>query len=280
MGKPKNKYDPTQNQDQAQANLQGQLQGQGQGQLNLQGQGQGQGQGQSEAQTAAQSLQSSSDNWNGNANGNGNLNGNGNFNGNLNANDNKNSNSADNKLSNGVDNKLDNGIHNTVDNKVDNTVNTCVDVKIDIGISASGLSAPVNDLHGMHDFSDSLVMPQSVTQTLNGDGGMFNIDQINNLVNNGTVTDPSVSYTGSGDPCIPSSGFHMDAKITGGEAKVDSSHTGDVAGANASGITASAAATLTQEAFVQTITLGANIQFNSLTVSNAGHDFTDSHNAS
>ena len=52
---------------------------------------------------------------------------------------------------------------------------------------------------------------------------------------------------------------------------------GDVIGANASGAVSHADAALTQDAFNQTITQGANIQFNSMTIQAAGHDIQDSH---
>ncbi|WP_204307218.1 hypothetical protein, partial [Enterobacter hormaechei] len=66
-------------------------------------------------------------------------------------------------------------------------------------------------------------------------------------------------------------------KIDGGEVKMDSK-IDDVAGNSATGAIASADATLTQDAFNQTITQGANIQFNSVTANIAGDDWTDSHN--
>jgi hypothetical protein len=251
MGKPQKKYDPRDHQDQsqAQANLQGQLQGQGQAQ----------------GQLAVQSLDSKSDNKNDNDNNNDNKN----------INDNKNNvdNKVDNKTNNNTDNKVDNKLDNKVENTVDNKVNVDVDVKVDLDLHATGLSAPVIDLHDLTT-TDSLVMPQVVNQTLNGDGNQFNIDQVNNLYDNDTLNSASVSYGGSSE--YPAGGFHMDAKIEGGESKIDGAHMGDAAGAGA-GIVSHADATLTQDAFTQTITQGANIQFNSLTMEVAGASLTDDH---
>jgi hypothetical protein len=272
MGKPHKKYDPKNDQDQsqAQANLQAQLQGQ------LQGQGQGQGQ----AQLAVQSLDSKSDNKNENDN----------KNDNKNSNDNKIDNDVENKLDNKVDNSLDNKVDNSLDNKVenkienvvDNKVNVDVDVKVDLDLSADGLSSPVIDIHGLSCIEDSLIMPDVVNQTLTGNGNQFNIDQVNNLVDNDTLWHPSVSYNGGGggeslwhDPSS-SGGFSMDAKIEGGESKIDGATMGSAIG-DAAGIVSSADASLTQEAFTQTITQGANIQFNSITMQVAGNDLTDSH---
>jgi len=254
MSKPQRKNDPNQEQEQEQA----------QAQANLQAQLQGQGQGQGQYQTAVQSLESesSNDNWNAN----GNLNGNGNLN------FNENENEVDNKVDNSLDNKVDNDVDNDIDNKIENTVNNDVnvdvDVKVDLDLSADGLSSPVIDLHGLECISNSLIMPDVVYQTLNGNGNQFNIDQVNNLVDNDTVNNPSVSFSGSG--------FEMEAKAEGGESRVDSDM-GNVIGAAASGVASSADAILTQSAFDQTITQGANIQFNSNTMQVAGNDLTDDH---
>jgi hypothetical protein len=258
---PKHKFDPN-NQAQAQAQLQGQAQGQ------LQGQAQG--------QTAYQALYDSSHNNNDNDNKNLNANGNLNGNANLNFNDNKN----DNKVNNDVDNKVDNKVENTVDNKV----NVDVDVKVDLDLKADGLSSPVIDLGHLY-AEDSLIMPQVVNQTLNGGGNEFNIDQVNNLYDNDYVSNPTVTFNGGGGGGEDlkswdghgSSGFSMDAKAEGGESKIFGGDTGNIAGQQASGITSHADATITQDAFTQTLTLGANIQFNSITMSVAGHDLTDDH---
>jgi hypothetical protein len=246
-----NKNDPdqdqNQDQDQKQANLQAQLQGQGQ----LQGQAQGQ------AQFAVQSLDSKSENDNNNDN----------KNGNWNWNDNKVDNDVDNKLDNDVDNKVDNDIHNDVCNTVENTVETKVDVdvKVDLDLDAANLS-PVIDLSGISGITNSLIMPDVVTQNLDGNGNQFNLDQVNNLVDNDYQGSASVSYSGCG--------FDMDAKAFGGD-HLDAT-VGDIIGERAAATT-SADAILSQDAFSQTITQGANIQFNTIEMATAGHDFSDSH---
>lgn len=269
MGQPKKKYDPhnqdSQDQDQKQANLQGQLQGQAnlQGQLQGQGQGQGQGQAQGQAQLAVQSLDSKSDNKNDN----GNLNWNANDNKSDNSNDNKNVNVNDNKL----DNKVDNGVDNTIDNKVENTIDNKVnvDVNVNLDLKADGLSSPVIDLSHLQDNYGNAIVPQVVDQKLDGDGNQFNIQQVNNLVDN-DFNVSSVNYDGKGGD------FKMSAWADGGDVKMDSK-IGDIAGNSASGVQAHADAAITQDAFTQTITQGANIQFNSITMSVAGHDLHDSH---
>jgi hypothetical protein len=81
--------------------------------------------------------------------------------------------------------------------------------------------------------------------------------------------DPKDTYSGDG-------GFKIDAKAEGGDVKMDSK-IGDVIGDSASGVHATADAVITQDAFTQTITQGANIQFNSITMNVAGHDLADSH---
>ena len=265
MGSPKKKPDPSQEQEQeqAQANLQGQLQGQ----ANLQGQLQGQGQGQ--AQLAVQSLESNSDNDNKNDNKNYNKN-------DLdNKVDNKTSNKTDNSTDNKLNNNVDNKVNNTVDNKIENTVDTKVSVDVSLDLHATGLSSPVIDLHGIT-ANDALVMPEVVNQNLYGGGNMFNLDQVNNIIGDTKIEDPSVTFNGGGSSENPSSGFSMDAKVTGGDSKIGDAKMGDTAGAGA-GIVSHADAALTQSAFDQTITTGANIQFNSLTMQVAGHDLTDDH---
>jgi len=112
-----------------------------------------------------------------------------------------------------------------------------------------------------------------VNQTLNGGGNQFNIDQVNNLADQ-DVNTSTTTYSGGGS--YPGSGFDMDAKIEGGESKIDGAHMGDAIGAGA-GIASHADAVLNQSAFDQNITQGANIQFNSITMEVAGHDLTDSH---
>lgn len=259
--------DPTQNQGQAQANLQAQLRGQ----ANLQGQGQGQGQGQSQGQdqfahqTAVQGLYSSSDNTN--------LNGNGNWN----SNDNKIDNDLDNKVENAVDNKLDNSIDNKIENNVENTVGTKVDVdvKVDLDLDGSSFSNPVIDLSGIHDIHDSLIMPDVVNQTLNGGGNQFNIDQVNSLVDSDHLSNPSVNFNGGYDlcdPCDPSSGggFNMEAHVNGATATIN----GAMGSLDHGSVGVSADTVVDQSAFNQTITLGANIQFNSQTIT-AGLDSID-----
>ena len=65
-------------------------------------------------------------------------------------------------------------------------------------------------------------MPDVVNQTMD-DGNQFNIDQVNNLVDNDTNTS-SASYTGGagGSWYEPGASFSMEAKIEGGESKIDS----------------------------------------------------------
>ena len=62
----------------------------------------------------------------------------------------------------------------------------------------------------------------------------------------------------------------MDAKIEGGESKIDAHDIGARAD-----VASSADAAINQSAFDQNITQGANIQFNSITMTVAGHDLND-----
>ena len=240
---------------QAQANLQAQLQGQGQGQA----------QGQGQLQFAVQSLDSKSENDNENDN--------------KNENENKNSNEVDNKLDNKVDNKVDNTLDNKVDNNidnkientVDNKVNVDVDVKVDLDLDADGLSSPVIDLHHFT-ATDSVVMPDVVNQTMSGDGNQFNIDQVNNLVDN-DINSSSANYTAAVAAWYdPGASFEHGRQ----DLRAASPRSTPPTSATATNVASSADAVLNQSAFDQNITQGANIQFNSITMQVAGHDLNDS----
>jgi hypothetical protein len=257
--------DQDQDQEQDQAQAQAELQAQ------LQGQGQGQGQHQGQSQYAAQAVETST--WNSSANENGNLNGNlnanGNLNGNLNANENLN--------------------HNEVVNDIANTVETAVTVTVDVGVGVgvdAGACCPsdddVLDIESIQGITQSIVMPDAVSQTVTN-GNAFNIDQVSNLTDNDTLSNPTVTFNGGGvdpddwccDAAEAAGDFTMTATASGGTA---SSVIGDLSNdyGTQSGVGAAAAnATLTQEAFTQHIAMGANIQFNSLDIHVAG-DITDS----
>ena len=114
-------------------------------------------------------------------------------------------------------------------------------------------------------------MPDVVNQTM-GDGNQFNIDQVNNLVDNDTNTSPANYYGGGGGSWYdPGASFNMDAKTEGGKSKIDDTATS----ATRASVASSADAALNQSAFDQNITQGANIQFNSITMQAAGHDLND-----
>lgn len=240
----------------------------------LQGQAQGQGQAQAQGQfqVAAQSLDSKVDIENNNDNKNSNDNKNENSNDIKNDIDNKVDNSVDNKL----DNKVDNSIENKVDNKVSNTVENKVDVKVDVDIDLdlSGYAPSDNDIidiEQIQGIEGSVVMPDVVNQTLNGDGNQFNIDQVNNLVDNDSLYNPKVS--------AEDGKFNWDVKAEGGwvdvgDAKVNMTGDGSTFG---DAVTSTADAIVSQEAFTQNIVMGANIQFNSIEMSVAGNDLTDDH---
>ncbi len=270
------KDDPSQDQDQLQAQLEAQLQGQlqGQGELQAQGQGQGQGQGQDQyqAQLAAQGVAQGALQYSENASKNEN------DNKNENSNDNKLENSVDNKLDNSVDNKvdnsLDNKVENTVENKIENNVETNVDVDVKVDLDLSGLdlqpAIDVEDLDGI-----LFQMPDHVEQ---GGTNNFNIDQVNNLIDNDKIDNAQVLFKAEGyggsDYCCDAdapSVFSMSAKAEGGYAKIDDAKAEMTDGTGAS-IAADASASLTQDAFTQSIVMGANIQFNSVTINLAGEN--------
>jgi hypothetical protein len=204
-------------------------------------------------------------------------------NNNSNSNENENSNENANQNQNANANCNSNTNSNEVENEITNKVNTTVDVnvKVDADIS-TGHSAPAIDLSHFYGY-DTVVIADTGNQTINGGGNAFHLDQVNNLVNNGYVDNPTVTFdNGGGVDCYgqwhPGGDFHMEATASSGNASSSGGTVGDVIGAAANGIVSHADATVTQSAFDQTITTGANIQFNSLTMSVAGHDYSDSHN--
>ncbi len=145
-----------------------------------------------------------------------------------------------------------------------------MDVKVDLDLKADGLSSPVIALYDF-DAKGAIVMPDVVNQAIH-DGNQFNIDQVNNLVDNDTNYSLASYYaSGGGDWHSPGAGFSMDAKIEGGESKIDAGNLAERASA-----ASSADAAINQSAFDQNITQGANIQFNSITIQAAGHDLNDS----
>jgi hypothetical protein len=101
---------------------------------------------------------------------------------------------------------------------------------------------PKDGPNHMYQNCGGAIVPQIVTQALKGNGNQFKID----------------------------------VEAEGGDVKMDSK-IGDIAGNSASGVQAHADAAITQDAFTQNITQGANIQFNSITMNVAGHDLADSH---
>ncbi len=267
-----------QGQLQGQAELQGQLQGQAelQAQGELQGQAQGEAQGQDQDQEQSQTATNSAVNELESHSGNGNLNGN--ANGNLNGN------------ANLAENELESGVRSHVHNEVENSTTT--DVTTTVDVSVSGEFGPPNaalnmDHFEVHELDGSmLVMPDFSTQTLNGDGNIFNLDQVNSLVDADRIDGASVSLSiggsgetydairhsdgGHGGPADPSSSFSFSqtADARGGTA-TNTSYNGDhgaVSGA------ANAANSLSQEAFTQHITMGANIQYNSMPITVVGGD--------
>ncbi|HWV54230.1 hypothetical protein [Pseudorhodoplanes sp.] len=252
---PKEEDDQKQNQDQKQD--QDQLQAQ------LQGQAQGQAQGQGQFQFAVQSLDSKSENDNENDN----------KNDNKNENTNEIDNKLDNKVDNNVDNKLDNKVENSIDNKVENHVENKVDVDVDVKVDLdlTGYLPEDNDIidiDKIEHIAGSVVMPDVVNQSLS-DGNQFNIDQVNNLVDNDKLYDPKVS--------ADDGKFEWDVKAEGGEVKFDDPKL-DMKGDGSTfgdGLTASADAIVSQEAFTQNIVMGANIQFNSIEMTVAGDNLTD-----
>jgi hypothetical protein len=215
-----------------------------------------------------------------NKNDNDNKNDNKNDNDNKNENKNENENTVDNKLDNKVDNDLkndvDNKIENTVENKIENNVEVNVKVDLDLDLDLARLAGHDNNSdHGIHidelkDIDSSVIFTQTVDQELNGNGNQFNVQQINNLVDNDHLSHPEVKFEGAGW----GGDFKIDVKVEGGDVKIDDA-ANSVGNDGHISAPVSADAINTVSAFTQNIVMGANIQFNSMTTNAAGHDLQD-----
>ena len=143
-------------------------------------------------------------------------------------------------------------------------------MKVDLDLDADGLSTPVIDLYDFN-ATGSIVMPDVVNQTMD-DGNQFNIDQVNNLVDNDTNSRLPTTLAAAAEHWYdPGASFSMEAKIEGGKSKIDADNMGD----RAQTLHSSADAAINQSAFDQNITQGANIQFNSITIQAAGDNLSD-----
>jgi len=230
---------PDNHDDKDKGNLQAQLEAQAQAQGEIQGQLQGQGQGEHQSQSQHQDSE--------------NCNVNGNLNCNANANDNANCNV--------------NANYNTSNTTV------CVDVKVSDQICESPQQAAIDmsclkiDMPCNEGIAN--LMPENTYQTISGDGEnannvVFNLDQVNNLVNNGEVS------------CV-SNGYNATVSgLTGGDTvgigNGESDWDGKVASSNGDGaaFTQSLDHAGAVDAISQSIVLGANVQLNNLTFT--GHD--------
>ena len=262
MSRKKKYYDPDQDQDQDQDQKQDQRQAELQAQLQGQLQGQAQGQAQGQYQFALSENKNENENDNDNENKN--------ESSNENKNENSNENKIDNKVESSVDNKVDNDVENKVENHVENKVETAVDVDVKVDLDLDGWEPTdddVIDIDWIDDTTGSVIMPDVVEQKLEGGGNQFNIDQVNNLVDNDSLT---ATFNNTGSVTFDSS--HSD----GGDAKIDDIRASVDGGRSSMGDvgTASADVSAASEAFHTSITLGANIQFNSIEMSVAGNNLS------
>jgi hypothetical protein len=139
----------------------------------------------------------------------------------------------------------------------------------------------VSDLQGIQ-FLDGHLTNQDVTGA--GNDTAFNIDQINNMVDNDSITCPSVSYQGGnggfpdcyngyagsgGDFTLKATAYSGEAHTAYNTAQIG--YDGSISGAGS----ATSAATAHADAFSQNISMGANLQINTSTLDVLGG--TDHH---
>jgi hypothetical protein len=163
----------------------------------------------------------------------------------------------------------------------------------------------VDKLYASHLQGQLFMNPDDVSQNLEGGGVQFNQDQINNIVDNDWLKNPSVNFTADGgggeccevydpcnDPCaepweIGDSGFSVDVGTVfvqyasgtnggaGAQANSNQANVGqDGNGGEAGG--ASTDASINQSAFNQSIVMGAHLQQNAFDGTLVGHDLSDS----
>ena len=167
-----------------------------------------------------------------------------------------------------------------------------MDVAADLGPPSETGVLNMDHFSVSNDGGSFIIMPDLSSPNLNGSGNIFHLDQVNDLVNNGTVSDISngivSAMSGDGgdggfgglsdwhDPGSagggggsPSFSFSQWATTAGGTATDTNSSTGTSAAVTGA---ASTAASVTQEAFTQHIVLGSNIQYNSMPITVVGGD--------
>ena len=170
--------------------------------------------------------------------------------------------------------------------------NVCDNVNVNVNVDVAATLGPpsetgvlnMDNLQLYNGDGSFVVMPDLGTQTLNGGGNIFHLDQVNDLVSNGTVsglTDGlSVGSMSGGDGGMAASGdtWHLPSELggNGGGSSFSFSQTGSSTGGTATlgdaGTAGTVGGAVTQEAFTQHVILGSNIQYNSLPISIVGHD--------
>ncbi|WP_291844255.1 hypothetical protein [Bradyrhizobium sp.] len=146
-------------------------------------------------------------------------------------------------------------------------------IEIDCGDNLIDVShLDVQDLDGLQ-FLNADVVNQDVSGS--GNDNAFNLDQINNLVDNDLIECPTVSYCG-GDGGYGSyadgGDFTLYASAASGSAQTQYSDSSVGDGSISNAGNANSIASASAEAFSQTIVMGANVQFNSVDMNIVGGD--------
>ena len=278
----KNWWDPDQEQDQDQDQDQDQKQGEAQGQLQaqLEAQGQLQGQGQAQGQAALQFLAQEAENEADNDAKNESSNEA------KNEADNEAKNEASNEAKNEASNEVDNKVENEVENKVDvNTdvktdVETNVDVSVDLDLSSLPNDEDVIDIDELKIEDLDGIFFMNTDEVDQKADNAYNIDQINNMVDNDDLGNAQVSFSYSGselkselddkndDGAGSNSVFSMEAHADGGTSRVEGSnaHANDAGRDAEASLNSTADGIASNEAFTQNIVMGANIQFNQIDI--------------
>jgi hypothetical protein len=193
---------------------------------------------------------------------------------NENDNENKNENSNETKVD--VENKSDSASDSksSAESDVENKVDVDVDVDVSVDVKTDPKDDDLIDIDELDaENLDGLLTVATDNVDQKGDNN-YNVDQINNLVDNDHLEEAKVSFETDDSKADDkgSSGFtfSMEAKAEGGESKIEDSDSEiTTAGRDAeAAVSGSADAVASNEAFTQSISMGSNIQFNQLDIQN------------
>lgn len=166
-------------------------------------------------------------------------------------------------------NLSDNGNYNNNYNtsSLDNNVSSSITLAVTTPTSTPSQIGNLNldNLSVQNQGGSFLLMPDMGNQTLDGNGNVFHLDQVNSLISNGDVSHLSVGLDVGSMSGTTATDLLSPDGADGSHGAGSFSQTAQVTGAGA-------AAPFTQEAFTQHVSLGSNLQYNNLPMTVVGGD--------